>query len=75
MSTLAQTEFLNIALECKIPLGNLTLTAADLIYNSCSALILHFLYLRLKTSEAFLHAFLFIFEGFNSALVGFKFVA
>ena len=26
------------------------------------------------TSEAFLHAFLFIFERFNSALVGFKFV-
>ena len=34
---LAQTEFLNIALECRIPLGNLRdalLSATDLIYNT-----------------------------------------
>ena len=34
---LAQTEFLNIALECKIPLGNLRdvlLSVTDLIYNN-----------------------------------------
>ena len=34
---LAQTEFLNIAFECRIPLGNLRdvlLSATDLIYNT-----------------------------------------